>query len=257
VTRSAQRDQDGKFLYSINILQDISARKAAEEKLQRYQLLANSTRDIMLFMHLDDGRRIEANAAAQNYYGYSRDELLGMTIYDIRDDPELKITRDQMEEAYDRGILFETRHRRKDGSVFPVEVSSRGALIDGVRTLISVARDITERKRAEEALRKSGEEARARAEELHQLAQELGRSNQDLERFAYVVSHDLQEPVRQIVGFAELLTRRYAQSVDSDGRDYLDPGRFYAPWAFAHRSCLWVRRGRSDFGTWCPSLDLA
>ena len=221
LTRSAQRDQERKFLYSINIVQDISKRKAAEETLRRYQLLANNTRDIVLFMRLDDGKILEANAAAEQTYGYTREELLGLAIYDLRADAAPRFMSEQMSEAYEKGILFETHHRRKDGSMFPVEVSSRGTLVGDTPTLISVVRDITERKRAEEALRRSEEEARARAAEMHELAEELARSNQDLERFAYVVSHDLQEPLRQIVGFADLLTRRYAQLVDDEGRDFL------------------------------------
>lgn len=63
-TRSAQRDEKGNFLYSINIVQDISKRKAVEETLRRYELLANNTRDIMMFMRLDDGKIIEAVPAA-------------------------------------------------------------------------------------------------------------------------------------------------------------------------------------------------
>ena len=221
VTRSAQRDDNGNFLYSINIVQDISKRKAAEEKLSRYELLANNARDIILFMRLDDGRILEANAAAEKAYGYSREEFLGLTIYDIRADSSLRFTSEQMSAAYEKGILFETRHWRKDGSVFPVEVSSRGAMVGGVPTLISVVRDTTERKRADEALRRSEEDARARAAELQDLTNELARSNQDLERFAYVVSHDLQEPLRQIVGFADLIGRRYGQALDVEGRDFV------------------------------------
>jgi PAS domain-containing protein len=62
------------------------------------------------------------------------------------------LTDDQMAQADAGGILFETIHRRKDGTTFPVEVSSQGAMIGGVRTLISIVRDITERKKAEDAL---------------------------------------------------------------------------------------------------------
>ena len=62
-----------------------------------------------------------------------------------------------MAQANDRGILFETVHRRKDGSSFPVEVSSKGATIGGVRTLVSIVRDITDRKQAEEQLERSNQ----------------------------------------------------------------------------------------------------
>jgi len=134
---------------------DITAEKDAEEILRRYELLAGNSRDIILFMRLDDGRILEANNAAVEEYGYGREELLSLTIQDIRDPGTRDLTADQMAEASATGILFETVHLRKDGSLFPVEVSSRGATIAGVRTLISVVRNITNRKRHQDALRES------------------------------------------------------------------------------------------------------
>ena len=68
-----------------------------------------------------------------------------MRIHDLRAPETLGLTADQMAKADAHGLLFETVHRRSDGSTFPVEVSSRGETIDGTRTLISVVRDITER----------------------------------------------------------------------------------------------------------------
>jgi two-component system CheB/CheR fusion protein len=128
---------------------DITERKRAEEALRRYELLSAHTRDIILFMRRDDGHILEANSAATNAYGYSHDELLALSIQDLRLPDTRRLTAEQMAEADTQGILFETVHQRKDGSTFPVEVSSRGATIGGTRTLISVIRDITARKRAE------------------------------------------------------------------------------------------------------------
>ena len=129
------------------------ARRVTEEALRRYELLAGHSRDIILFMDRDSWRILEANSAAVSAYGYSREELLGMTVGDLRAHSTRQEITTQMAAADDHGILFQTEHRRKDGSSFPVEVSSRGAVIGDQRTLVSVVRDITERKRAEEALR--------------------------------------------------------------------------------------------------------
>jgi PAS domain S-box-containing protein len=133
------------------LCRDISERRRTVEALSQYQLLAGQARDIVLFVH-QDGRILEANRAAVVAYGYSRDELLSLSINDLRA-PEThdSITR-QMSRAASEGILFETVHRRKDGSTFPVEVSSRGASLGGEQILLSIARDIRERKRAEQAL---------------------------------------------------------------------------------------------------------
>ena len=148
---------------------DINERKQAEEVLHRYELLSGHSRDIILFMRRDDGRILEANAAAMNTYGYSRDELLTLKIQDLRAPDTHGLTADQMAEANARGILFETVHRRKDGSTFPVEVSSRGQTTGATRTLMSVIRDITRRKQGEQALLQSEKRYRSYIDVTDQL----------------------------------------------------------------------------------------
>lgn len=123
---------------------DISGQKKAEETLKRYELLSGHSRDVILFM-TREGDILEANAAAIKAYGYSHEEMLRLTIKDLRAPNTVNLTSDQMAEADTHGILFESEHRRKDGSTFPVEVSARGASIGGKRTIISIVRDITER----------------------------------------------------------------------------------------------------------------
>ncbi|HUJ43939.1 MAG TPA: PAS domain S-box protein [Opitutaceae bacterium] len=125
---------------------EATARRQAEEALRFSELVASKSRDAMLLIRREDGRILEANAAALSSYGYSRDELLGQTIYDLRAPEARVLTPAQMSEADERGILFETTHRRKDGSAFPVEVSSQGATVGGQRVLVSVIRDISERR---------------------------------------------------------------------------------------------------------------
>ncbi len=135
-------------------------RAATAEELQRYQILKDGARDIVLFVR-PDGRIREANAAAVQAYGYSLKELLSLTIDDLRAPETRAATAHQMAQADREGILFETVHRRKDGSVFPVEVSSCGTTCAGERVLLSVIRDISDRKRTEEALRQSNESLQA------------------------------------------------------------------------------------------------
>ena len=128
----------------------IMERKARETGKSFYDLmLIAHSRDTVLLVRRDDGRILEANPAAAKSYGYSREELLALTIHDLRAADTKSLTADQLTLADARGVLFETVHRRKDGSTFPVEVSSQGTTIDGTRTLISIIRDITERKSAE------------------------------------------------------------------------------------------------------------
>jgi two-component system cell cycle sensor histidine kinase/response regulator CckA len=138
-------------------LRDITVRKQYEETLRRYELLAKYTGDIVLFVRRKDGRIVEANAAALEAYGYSRDEILSLSIGDLRAVSAQTMTEEQMAIADAAGLRFETVHRRRDGSTFPVEASSVGATIGNERTLMSVVRDITERQRAELSLRASEE----------------------------------------------------------------------------------------------------
>ncbi len=75
-------DENGRAARMLGISRDITARVKAEEGLRKYELIANSSRDIVLFLDLEDGRIIEANHAATLAYGYTREELLTMTICD-------------------------------------------------------------------------------------------------------------------------------------------------------------------------------
>ena len=150
-------------------VRDITERKVAEEALRRFELLVENSRDIILFVNREEGRILEANTAASTAYGYSRDELLKLRIQDLREPNTIGLVPGQMAKADAEGILFETVHRRKDGSSFPVEISSKGATINGKRTLISVGRDITERKQSEEALRENELHFRNLANSMPQL----------------------------------------------------------------------------------------
>lgn len=155
--------------YLITVAFDITERKQAVAALRRYELIAAHSRDIILFMRREDGHLLEVNTAAVEAYGYSRDELLGMTVHQLRAPETEGLAPQQMAEADAHGILFESLHCRRDGSTFPVEISSRGATIDGIRVLVSVIRDVTERKRAEEALRESEARFRQLANAMPQL----------------------------------------------------------------------------------------
>ena len=146
---------------------EINERKAVEEELRRFRLLAEQARDVMLFVRLADGRILEANVAAEKAYGYSRDELLALSISQLRAPETSPSVRDQMAVASEKGILFETLHRRADGSVFPVEVSSQGTTdIDGERVLLSIVRDVSERQNAAAEVRESEQRYRSLFENM-------------------------------------------------------------------------------------------
>lgn len=150
-TRHQIIERQGDEYTVLEINRDITEQKQAEALLARYQLLSEQARDMILFMRLD-GRIIEANKAAADAYGYDRATLQQMRLHELRD-PLLVTTVDaQMAQANASGLRFETRHRRRDGTIFPVEVSAVGADVGGERLLMSVIRDISEQKAAAQAL---------------------------------------------------------------------------------------------------------
>jgi PAS domain S-box-containing protein len=139
---------------ALTVIQDITERKKAEEISERYRLLSRRARDIILFFR-PGGEIVDANRAAAEAYGYAQEDLLKMRIHDLRAPETLAVLEEQLRKADDSGLQWETVHRRKDGTTFPVEVTSVGAEVGGERLLISIIRDITERRKNEEIVRQS------------------------------------------------------------------------------------------------------
>ncbi|MCF1183306.1 ATP-binding protein [Marichromatium gracile] len=195
-----------------SLARHIARHRQTEETLRRFELLARHSRDIILFIRREDGRLLEVNDAAVASYGYSRAELLGMTVHDLRASTTQAILPAQMAEAHAQGLLFETEHRRRDGSTFPVEVSSQGARVGAIDTLISVIRDITERTRLQAALREhqTGLErlVEARTRELTLAKEQAEAATRTKSAFLANISHEIRTPLNAVLGLAYLLESR-------------------------------------------------
>jgi PAS domain S-box-containing protein len=153
--------------------------KHIEEELRaseaRYRTFVDHATDAFM-LHAEDGTVIDVNPQACDSLGYTRDELIGMK--PIEFDPN--VSNDLLEninEQLGRGeiVTFESCHRRKDGSEFPVEVRVRPFWHGGRRLNISVVRDISDRKRAEQAVRRSERELRELIETIPAMAFVVGR----------------------------------------------------------------------------------
>jgi PAS domain S-box-containing protein len=166
-----------------------------------------------------DGKIIDVNNAAEKVTGLSRQQLIGTDFSDYFTDPGK--ARAGYEQMFREGLIkdYELQIRHRDGHVTPV-LYNAWVYRDEAGDVIGVfaARDISERKRAEEEIRKLKEGLERRVRERNA---ELQATNRELEAFTYSVSHDLRGPLRHIDGFSKLLLEEYSANLPEDARRYL------------------------------------
>ncbi len=195
------------------IARDITAIVAKETDLKdQGKILEDSLNEIYIF-DAASLNFVHLNKGARDNIGYSMTELSQMTPIDIKpehtEDTFKDITAPLTNGDKDK-IIFETRHERKDGSTYDVEIHLQRAQYESKPVYVAIALDITNRLVAEE--------------KQAVLVDKLIDSNEELERFAFVCSHDLQEPLRMIRSFSERLETHLQTelSVDEKGSRYLN-----------------------------------
>ena len=159
-TASCLRDSNGNIVGAIESIRDLSERKQAEEKLaeeaNRRRVLFEQSRDGIVILD-QTGKVYEANQRFAEMLGYSVEEISGLHIWDWDDNWSQEELLERMRFKNAGGSVFETRHRRKDGTIYDVEISSNRVELGGQKLVFCACRDISQRKRAEEALRVSEE----------------------------------------------------------------------------------------------------
>ena len=130
-----------------------------QANLQYFQQILDQARDIILVVQ-PDGKILYANQAAAAAYGYSSEELLASSIIELRAADTQYLVTDQLKAALSSGALFRTQHRRKNGDVFPVEVSAKKIEFAGITAGISIIRDISQVVAIEQILHESDQNSR-------------------------------------------------------------------------------------------------
>src|ERR1035437_5163430 len=202
--------EDGCYISTLAMITDITERKRAEKEIAMLAFSLRSINECVSITDMED-KSLFVNESFKKTYGYSEEELIGKNMLIVRspnNPPE--VVREILPATLQGKWNGELWNKRKDGSEFPIYLSTTLINDKGSKPLglIGVAKDITGRKQAEE--------------ELAIANRKLAVSNEDIERYAYVTSHDLQEPLRMVTSFLQLLQKKYDQQLDDTAQKYIN-----------------------------------
>ncbi len=220
------KNRAGDVIGILGCYDDITYQKEAERELRIFNSLMDQSDDAMEIIDPDTGKFLMVNREACRNLGYDRDTLLSMKVTDIDAAiPETEWQQRMQGIAEAGSMIIESAHKRKDGSIYPVEASVKIVEIESRKYLIAVTREITERKKAEEELKSQKELVELANIRLNDTNTELGEAlieanaaTKAKSEFLANMSHEIRTPMNGIIGMTELLRET---SLDKEQADYL------------------------------------
>lgn len=217
IALTAVYTEGNKLIGFSKVTKDLTEKKneqaALRQNEERYRLLVEQVSDYAIFMLDEKGRIISWNEGAKRIKGYDPEEVIGkyFSIFYPEDEIYNGKPAHELAEVRQKGKYEEEGWRiRKDGSRFWANVVIT-AVYNSDKVLVGfskVTRDLSERKKAEQIARENAEKYRKMAAELEIINSELSQTNFDLEQFTSIVSHDLQEPIRTVKSFLQLISNK-------------------------------------------------
>jgi PAS domain S-box-containing protein len=184
----------------------------------KFRSLLEAAPDVMLISQ-SDGTIVHVNAHMYDWFGYERGEVRGRNIRILVPGWSFPAAGSRGGNGGAPNAWPELYAVRKDGSRFPIDISLSPLQTEEGLLITSVIRDISERRKAEEKIRRLNTELEER---VASRTAELSRSNNALRQFAWAASHDLQEPLRMVVAYSQWLARDHGHQLDENGRQFLD-----------------------------------
>ncbi len=197
--------------YVMALVTDISVRKKAEEELKHWANIFNESLNEIFIFDANTLKFINANKGAQNNIGYSLEELIKLSPVDIKPDYTEKSFRNFIKpliEGKQLKLKFETKHQRKDGTIYPVEVHLQSSNSGDRETLVAIILDITERVNYTDKLEKTVDERTRQLQEALHVEKEL---NELKTKFLSLVSHEFKTPLSGILT-ASTLVGKYTET---------------------------------------------